>query len=352
MAKLEIQIHENTSATKDVAPYLGTFVSKGTINFAALAKQVAKLSGLPVIQVEAILRGAFDEFGDLERGGPVRINFDGGCICVIIKGRFESSDAAFDPEKNSLEIAWHLSDNIRNSLVNEVPRIVTDETTTKVRLDNVADVETPRPYQVIHGTKPFRCTGINLVTTDAGAEVYLEDALGVKYPCTVDEVVSRQEFTAHVASPVEAGDYKLIVKSRGGDAEGQLQTAFRKVKYLEVVIGEPKITSLICNGHETDVDKLFDGCAIVIHGSGFTGFKDVTFEFNDSNGGVKSYTVDKTELKANNDQQLAITGTATLANMRAVCEKIGAELATEYPTTLKVTFADDTVLSHEIAFGA
>lgn len=34
MAKLEIQIHENTSATKNVAPYLGTFVSKGTTNSA------------------------------------------------------------------------------------------------------------------------------------------------------------------------------------------------------------------------------------------------------------------------------------------------------------------------------
>ena len=148
MAKLEIQIHENTSATKDVAPYLGTFISKGTINFAALAEQAAKLSGLPVIQIEAILRGAFDEFGDLEREGPVRINFDGGCICVIIKGRFESSDAAFDPEKNSLEIAWHLSDNIRNSLVNEVPKIVTDETSTKVRLNIVTDEKVTFPDPV------------------------------------------------------------------------------------------------------------------------------------------------------------------------------------------------------------
>ena len=34
MAKLEMHIHENTSATKNVAPYFGTFASKGTINFA------------------------------------------------------------------------------------------------------------------------------------------------------------------------------------------------------------------------------------------------------------------------------------------------------------------------------
>ena len=232
MAKLEIQIHENTGATKDAAPYLGTFISKGSVDFTALAEQMSALSGLPAIQMEAILRGAFDEFVKLEKEGAVRINFDGGCVCLVVKGRFDSSDAAFDPEKNSLELVWNLSDEIRNSLANEVPRIVSDETSNKVRLDNVADLEEPRPYQVIHGAKPFKCTGINLVTDDAGAAVYLEDERGTQFPCTVDAVVSKQEFTAHVAATVEPGDYRLVVKSRGGDPEGVLQTTFRKVKCL------------------------------------------------------------------------------------------------------------------------
>ena len=232
MAKLEIQIHENTGATKDAAPYLGTFISKGSVDFTALAEQMSALSGLPAIQMEAILRGAFDEFVKLEKEGAVRINFDGGCVCLVVKGRFDSSDAAFDPEKNSLELVWNLSDAIRNSLANEVPKIVSDETSTKVRLDNVADLEAPRPYQVIHGAKPFKCTGINLVTDDAGAAVYLEDERGTQHLCIVDAVVSKQEFTAHVAAAVEPGDYRLVVKSRGGDPEGILQTTFRKVKYL------------------------------------------------------------------------------------------------------------------------
>ena len=202
MAKLEIQIHENTGATKDAAPYLGTFISKGSVDFTALAEQMSALSGLPAIQMEAILRGAFDEFVKLEKEGAVRINFDGGCVCLVVKGRFDSSDAAFDPEKNSLELVWNLSDAIRNSLANEVPKIVSDETSTKVRLDNVADLEAPRPYQVIHGAKPFKCTGINLVTDDAGAAVYLEDERGTQHLCIVDAVVSKQEFTAHVAAAI------------------------------------------------------------------------------------------------------------------------------------------------------
>lgn len=68
------------------APYLGTFVSKRSVDFAALAGQVSALSGLPAIQMKAILRGAFDEFVKLEKEGAVRINFDGGCVCLVVKG--------------------------------------------------------------------------------------------------------------------------------------------------------------------------------------------------------------------------------------------------------------------------
>ena len=273
MAKLEVNIHENTGATKDTAPYLGTFVNKGSIDFATLAEQVSKHSGLPPIQAETILRGGIDELAKLERDGAVRINFDGGCICLVIKGRFDSSDAAFDPEKNSLELVWLLSDDIRNSLANETPKIVNDGTSTKVRLDTVSDIETPRPYQLIHGTKPFMCTGINLVMTDAGAEVYLENAIGTKFPCVVDEIVSKQEFTAHLSAAVEPGDYKLVVKSRGGDAENQLQTSFRKVKYLAVAPTGPVVAYAYSAGHEDDRTHIHNDAvnALRIVGENLTG---------------------------------------------------------------------------------
>ena len=44
---------------------------------------------------------------------------------------------------------------------------------------------------------------------------------------------------AHTAELLPGGDYKLVVKSRAGDAGGPLQTSFRKVKYLRVVDPEP-----------------------------------------------------------------------------------------------------------------
>ncbi|MBQ0033351.1 MAG: hypothetical protein KBT68_11205, partial [bacterium] len=235
MAKHEITIRENTGSTKEVAPYLGTYVSKETVKIDPISEAVAKLCGLPANQVQTILTGAFELIAKMEKeDGAVRVNFDGFAVGQVIRGHFASSDAVFDPAVNTLELAILLNDDVRNYLVNVTPTIVADENATKVRVHNVADVETPRPYQVIHGKHPFCVTGINLVTTDEGAEVYLEDSKGIKFECVVDEVKSKQEFVAHSDALLDGGDYKLWVKSRGGDAEGTLQSDFRKVKYLHV----------------------------------------------------------------------------------------------------------------------
>ena len=62
-----------------------------------------------------------------------------------------------------------------------------------------------------------------------------------------DAHVSRSLLRRHVNAAVEdalvafCGDYKLVVKSRAGDAAGPLQTSFRKVKYLRVVDPEPVV---------------------------------------------------------------------------------------------------------------
>ncbi|MCQ2391542.1 MAG: hypothetical protein MJ240_08955 [Kiritimatiellae bacterium] len=241
MATHEIKTYENTSASKAKASYLGNYLAKTTARMNEIAAGVARLSGLTEIEAEAILTGAFEEFEALERESPVRINFDGGVIRQVITGSFPSSDAPFNPQTNTLRIAFYPDDATRNCLIDATPAIVTDETSTKVRLDNVADLAMPRPYQVFHGQNQAKCTGVNLVTTDPGAEVYLENAQGVKFPCTVDAVISRQEIIVHSNELLEGGDYKFVVKSRGGDPDGPLQTVYRKVKYLQVAPTGPRI---------------------------------------------------------------------------------------------------------------
>ena len=269
MAKHEITIRENTGATKASAPYLGNYVSKETVKIDPISEAVAKLCGLPAIQVQTILTGSFELIAKMEKeDGAVRVNFDGFAVGQVIRWHFASSDAVFDPAVNSLELAILLNDDVRNYLVNVTPTIVADENATKVRVHNVADVSTPRPYQVIHGRHPFCVTGINLVMSDEGAEVYLEDSKGIKFECTVDEVKSKQEFTAHTNALLDGGDYKCWVKSRGGDAEGTLQSDFRKVKYLEIV-DPPTVDDIASEGHEGEI---VSGTAFAAKGSGLDAF--------------------------------------------------------------------------------
>ena len=326
MAKHEITIRENTGSTKEVAPYLGTYVSKETVKIDPISEAVAKLCGLPAIQVQTILSGAFELIAKMEKeDGAVRVNFDGFAVGQVIRGHFASSDAAFDPAVNALELAILLNEDVRNYLVNVTPTIVADEYATKVRVHNVADTVTPRPYQVIHGKHPFCVTGINLVMSDEGAEVYLEDSKGIKFECVVDEVKSRQEFVAHSAALLAGGDYRLWVKSRGGDAEGTLQSDFRKVKYLHI---EDPITvdDIASEGHEGEI---VSGTAFAAKGSGLDAF--------DAEAGD---TVKVKWTQGGEDKE------ATIAPADIAADK----LAFEFPDAL-VGVPVDTELTFEITFG-
>ena len=240
MARHEVVIHQNTGALAATAPYTGSYISKETLRMSAFATAIGNRCGLPAIQVMAILSGAFEAIEALERDGLVRVWTDLGVVCAVITGSLPTADAAFDPERNSLELVLRLGDDIRYALTDTVPTIITDEDLTKLRVDNVMDLEEERPMNLIHGKHVFRVAGFNMVLSDEGATAYLENDKGVTFPLVVDEVVSKQLFKAHTAELLPGGDYKLVVKSRAGDAEGPLQTSFRKVKYLRVVDPEPE----------------------------------------------------------------------------------------------------------------
>ena len=62
---------------------------------------------------------------------------------------------------------------MRLSLANVVPTIVLDGDVTRVRVDNVADIAQPKPYNVIHGQHTFRVAGHKLILSDEGASAYL-----------------------------------------------------------------------------------------------------------------------------------------------------------------------------------
>ena len=248
----KVKAYRNNTDTAGKAAFLGSYLTKETVNIEKLCEQTAAQSGLTAIQVRAILEGSFDAIAELEKEGLVIVHLDGLTVMAVITGSFPTSDAPFDGERNALELAIRLDDDIRLAFVNETAQMVTDATMARVRIDNVMDLDAPRPMNIIHGVKPFRVAGFNMVMDDEGAEAYLQNPLGVTFPVTVDEVASTQLFTAHVAAAVDPGDYRLVVKSRGGDPEGVLQTTFRRVKCLAVASTGPVIEYAYSAGHEDD----------------------------------------------------------------------------------------------------
>ena len=325
MAKHEIMIHQNTGVTKESAPYLGSYLSKETIKSDAFAAKIAEKCGLPAIQVQAIIAGAFDVIEELEKEGLVRIHVDGFTVCGIITGSFSTADAPFDPDKNALQLALRLDEAIRNELAGVVPAIVTDASVTRLRVDNVMDLAVPRPFNVIHGKHVFRVAGFNMVLSDPGAGVWLVDSRGTTFDLVVDEIVTKQLFKAHCAEDIEPGDYKLVVKSKAGDAEGPLQTAFRRVKYL-VVETPIAIESIGSEGHDGEI---VNGTAFAANGSGLDAFdaeEGDTVKVKWTQGGeAKEATISPAEVTA-------------------------AKMSFEFPDAL-VGVPVDTELTFEITFG-
>ena len=239
MARHEVVIHENTGALRETAPYIGSYISKEQVVMAEFAEAVGAKCGLPPIQVIAIIGGAFEAISALERDALVRVRTDIGVVCGVITGSFPTADADFDPSRNALELALRLDDTLRLDLADTVPTIVTDANLTKLRVDNVMDLAEQKPMNLIHGQNPFRVAGFNMVLSDEGATTFLQNGLGTTFALVIDRVVTHQLFEAHTAELLPPGDYKLVVKSRAGDAAGPLQTSFRRVKYMRVVGPEP-----------------------------------------------------------------------------------------------------------------
>lgn len=270
MATHEIIIHQNTGVTAMQAPYLGKYVTKDTIGLDALADEIAAESGLPAIQTRAILEGQFESVAELEKESLVRANFDGFAVCGVIMGSLPTSDAEFDPTRNKFVLAIRLDDSLRLALVNVTPTIVFDGTSKRVAINEVSDIAEPRPYSVLHGQRQFLVTGYNIVLTDEGAELFIQDKNGAIFELVVDEAADPQKIKAHTSTLLEPGDYKVVIKSRGGEEDGQLQTRLKRVKYLTVVSDAPVVNAVTSSAEGAMRDRLIKGAPMMISGLNFS----------------------------------------------------------------------------------
>ena len=290
-----VKAYRNSTDTAGKAPFFGSYISHENVPIDALCAQVAALSGLTAIQVRAMLEGSFDAIAELEKEGLVIVHLDGMSVWAVITGSFPTGDAAFDPERNALNLSIRLDDSLRLSLVNETAQMVTDADLTKVRLDNIKDIEVTRPVNLIHGQRPFRAAGYNLVLSDAGARVYLKDRSGTEHAVVIDEVHSNQLFTAHTAELLEGGDYTLWVESRGGDAEGPLQRDKCRVKYLRVeppvppVVDPPTISGANSAGQKDGVIET-PGEAIEVTGDNLEMATSVSLYYGEDGASIEDMT--------------------------------------------------------------
>ena len=344
----KVKAYRNNTDTAGKAAFLGSYLTKETIAIEKLCEQTAAQSGLTAIQVRAILEGSFDAIAELEKEGLVIVHLDGLTVMAVITGSFPTSDAPFDGERNALELAIRLDDDIRLAFVNETAQMVTDATMARVRIDNVMDLDAPRPMNIIHGQKQFRVAGFNMVLEDEGAEVYLQNSIGVTFPVTVDEVASTQLVTAHVAAAVEPGDYRLVVKSRGGDPEGVLQTTFRRVKCLAAEMPRPRITSVTSEGHESEIDRLFKGSAASVNGSALGRVKSVRLDFKDTQGEPWSDVYGEAELAVTDGK---VTFADPVTRMEGVCMDASFTFDPSAGATVTLVFEDGSELAHCISIG-
>ena len=145
-----------------------------------------------------------------------------------------------------------------------------------MKVNNLSDEETPKPYRLIHGINPFYVDGKNLVMSDVDAAIYLEGGNGAEYPITVLDSSELNRIKCKLPSHLTNGTYTLVVKSRGGDAGGMLQKAtLANVSYLDVPDPEGFLSAgSYPEGHaEQFVDGEYYGGEDIVFNLG-SGFED------------------------------------------------------------------------------
>ena len=228
------------SATAEKAPYLGMAVPVGSLAYDNILKDMIKTGTRLSLPTARFFLEAFYEFA-AERIAEevVRINTGTVSIYPMIDGSFDSEDADFDPERNSLYIGATLSQSLRDRVAGIVPDATGDETKGTVKMDRIYDIES-QTRGVISGTNPFRISGRNLTVPDAEDEslaLYAKDGITKVTDIVVSETDGGQLITCQLSAAVGVpkGTYKVRLASHGLDPTDPLTVATLTVTLVEAV---------------------------------------------------------------------------------------------------------------------
>ena len=141
------------------------------------------------------------------------------------------------------------------------------------------------------------------------------------------------------------------VEGRCGDPEAGTQT-----KSIEAILDKgadgPKITRVVCEGHEDEADTLYDGGRVTIEGRGLADATGCTFTYQDKAGDKQETVFGVGDFSASEDgTRIEIPDDMLVEHMRNACSVAMSELDTEADATVNVTLADGTVLTRSISFG-
>ena len=141
------------------------------------------------------------------------------------------------------------------------------------------------------------------------------------------------------------------VEGRCGDPEAGTQT-----KSIEAILDKgadgPKITRVLCEGHESDPGMLFDNAKVMIEGTGLASATGCTFSCKDMTGKEHSTTYAGTGSDFSANDTLVTVDTASIVSeMRSWCVEGGSDLDTEAGATVKLTLADGTEFTRSVAIG-
>ena len=326
---LEYTRHANTGATKASAPVLGTFLNRDKPGLEALCEEI-KLNGGTPMDTETLLyiiSGTIDYLREQYALKCVRYRLFGITFEVACYGPFETADAKFDPAVNSLEVAVRLGDEIRNCLVNETPKLVTEETASTARIYRAMDIASGALGIIIGGRK-FRVTGRNVYVSREGESLKLQDGKGRLFDIAYDKIESPQRVEGHlVEAPVESGTCKLILTTYGGDESEDAKLGIYERIVNFVKFDEPiTVDDIASEGHEGEI---VSGTAFAAKGSGLDAF--------DAEAGD---TVKVKWTQGGEDKEAEIAPADIAAD----------KLSFEFPDAL-VDVPMDTELTFEITFG-
>ena len=269
---LEYTRYANTSVTKESAPVLGRFCIREKLALEALCEEI-KLNGGTPMDTETLLyiiSGTLDYMREQYALKCVRYRLFGITFEVACYGPFETADAKFDPAVNSLEVAVRLGDELKNCLVNETPKLVTEATASTAKMYRAMDIASGA-LGIVIGTRKFRVTGRNVYVSREGESLKLMDAKGRYYEIAFDKIESPQRVEGHlVETPAESGTCKLILTTYAGDESEDAKLGIYERIVNFVKFDEPiTVDDIASEGHEGEI---VSGTAFAAKGSGLDAF--------------------------------------------------------------------------------